>query len=349
MDKLKKTVLVTGATGFLGSHVLEALMSDNNIRLIAACRDSAKLLPGFDGEVRQGDLTDNSYVNELVKNVDVICHAAAWTSLWAHRTEEQRFYREPTIQLIEAAINSGVQRFIFDSSVVISGPRRNGETIGDHERANYPRHWPHMDIVVDIENYMRAQSNRGTAMVSLRCGHFVGERFNLGFLSLLLPRLKTHMVPWVDGGRARVPLVDGRDLGDAYALAATAQGLKGFESYNICGPSFPTMREVVDFLHKEAGVPKPHFGVPLSAAYVFAWLMEKLNPLLPGDPFLTRSIVFLGEDWFAPSALARERLGYEPKIDWKTAVRRQLKDMERQGYPTISLVDGSRWWARAGG
>jgi nucleoside-diphosphate-sugar epimerase len=342
----KKTVLVTGATGFLGSHFLEACMSNTDVHLIAACRHSSWLLPGFDGEVRQGDLTDNNYVRQVVQGVDVICHAAAWTSLWAHRKDEQRLYREPTMQLIDAAIGAGVQRFIFDSSVVAAGPHRNGTPIGDHEPAKHPGFWPHMDIVVDIENYMRDQSKRGTTMVSLRCGHFAGVRYNLGLLSLLLPRLKTHLVPWVAGGKARVPLVDGRDLGAACALAVTAEGLEGFESFNICGPSFPPMREVIEFLHAEIDVPRPHFGVPLWGAYVFGWLMEKLNPLLPGDPFLTRAIVFLGEDWYAPSDLAKERLGYEPKFDWKTAVRCQLKDMEGQGYPRTSLVDGTRWWAR---
>jgi hypothetical protein len=86
--------------------------------------------------------------------------------------------------------------------------------------------------------------------------------------------------------------------------------------------------------------------VPLRGAYAFGWLMKKLNPLLPGDPFLTRAVVYLGEDWYAPSDLARERLGYEPKIDWRTGLRRQLKEAESQGYPKTSLVDGTRWWAR---
>ncbi len=341
-----KTVLVTGATGFLGSHVLESLMPYEDITLIAACRNSTKLLPDFKGEVRQGDLTDDAYVKQLVKGVDIICHTAAWTSLWSHRKDEQRYYRKPTKALIDSAIDAGVERFIFDSSVVVPGPHRDGTPIDDNEPAKHPRLWPHMDIVVDIENYMRAQSERGTTMISLRCGHFVGVRFNLGFLSLVLPRLKTHMVPWVGGGKARVPLVDGRDIGNAYALSATVNGLEGFESFNICGPAFPTMREVVNFLHTEVGVPRPHFGVPLMGAYVFGWLMETINPILPGDPFLTRGIVYLGEDWYAPGKLAKERLGYEPKIDWKTAIRRQLKDMERQGYPRTSLVDGTRWWAR---
>ena len=335
----KKTVLVTGATGFLGSHVLEAFMANPDVHLIAACRNPARLLPGFDGEIRQGELTDRDYIKQLVQGVDVVCHAAAWTSLWAYRKEEQRRYREPTKALIDAAIESGVQRFIFDSSVVVSGPRRDGMPIADHAPARHPRIWPHMDIVVDIENYMHEQSGRGTTMVSLRCGHFAGARYNLGFLSLLLPRLKTHLVPWVSGGKARVPLVDGRDLGNAYALAGSAQGLKGFESFNICGPTFPTTREVIDFIHAEIGVPRPHFGVPLWGAYAFGWLMEKLNPLLPGDPFLTRAIVFLGEDWHAPSDLAKQRLGYEPQFGWQQAIRRQLNDMDRQGYPKTPLVD----------
>jgi len=341
-----KTVLVTGATGFLGSHVLEALMQNKHINLIAACRNPSNLLPGFSGEIRQGDLTDQNYVKQLPQGVDVICHAAAWTSLWAHRKEEQQLYREPTMALIDSGIAKGVERFIFDSSVVAAGAHRDGSAIDDHAEPRHPKFWPHMDIVVDIENYMREQSGRGTTMVSLRCGHFVGKRYNLGLLSLLVPRLKTHLVPWVAGGNARVPLVDGRDLGNAYALAAVVEGLSGFESFNICGPSFPTMREIINFLHHEIDVPRPHFGVPLTGAYLYAWLMEKLNPMLPGDPFLTRAIVYLGEDWYAPSDLAHEQLGYKAKYDWREAIRGQLNDMEQSANRHTPLVDGRRWWAR---
>lgn len=340
MKKIK--VLVTGATGFVGSHVLEELLDHEHIHIIAAYRDRAKLsrmVPSFDGEVRLGDLLDTGYIRELVKDVDVICHAAAWTSLWAHREEEQRYYREPSKALIDAAVEFGVKRFIFDSSLVVVTPHRDKTPIKDNEPATRPRLWPHMDIVVDIEQYMRKQSGRGTTMVSLRFGHFVGKGYNLGFLSLLFPRLKTHLVPWVAGGRARVPLVDGRDIGHAYYLATTAEGLQGFESFNICGPSFPPSREVIDFIHAETGVPRPHFGVPLRGAYAFAWLMEKINPLLPGDPFLTRAIVYLGEDWYAPNDYAKERLGYEASIDWKTAIRGQLLDMKNRGYAKTPLVD----------
>lgn len=335
------TVLVTGATGFLGSHVLEALQSRSGLHLVAACRRPSRLV-GFAGEVRQGDLTDSNYVQDVVKGVDVICHTAAWTSLWGHRKEEERLFREPTKALIDAAIAAKVKRFIFDSTVVVAGPHRDRTPIADHEPPKRLGFWPHMDCVVDIENYMGEQVGHGATMVSLRCGHFAGARYNLGFLSLLVPRLRTHLVPWVAGGKGRVPLVDGRDLGNAYALAATAEGLEGFESFNICGPAFPSVRDVIDFLHWEIDIPRPHFGVPLWAGYAFGWLMEKLDAVLPGDPFLTRAIVYLGEDWYAPSDLAKQRLGYEPQFDWKDALRRQLQDMARQGYPRIPLADPIR-------
>jgi len=99
------------------------------------------------------------------------------------------------------------------------------------------------------------------------------------------------------------------------------------------------MREVINFLHDEVDIPRPLFGVPLFGAYIFGWLMEKINPLLPGDPFLTRAIVYLGEDWYAPNDYAKKRLNYEPKIDWKTAIRGQLVDMKNNGYIKKSLVD----------
>ena len=248
----RKPYLVTGATGFLGSHVLEALMPNKDIHLIAACRNPSKLLPDFDGEVRQGDLTDSTYVRQLTQGVDVICHAAAWTSLWAHRKEEQRFYREPTKELIEAAIKSGVQRFIFDSSVVAVGPHRDGHPLVTMSRQSIQdsgRIWISWSILSTP-----CASKQGEAQPWWRCAAATlpARVTTWGLLSLLLPRLKTHLVPWVAGGKARVPLVDGERYRQRLRLGSKAEGLEGFESFNICGPSFPTMREVIDFLHTES-------------------------------------------------------------------------------------------------
>jgi len=87
------TVLVTSANGFVGSHILEALTHNNAVTVIAACRDKRKLLPKFASEVREGDLRDDNYLSCLLKGVDVVCHAAAWTSVWGHSAKFHQCYR----------------------------------------------------------------------------------------------------------------------------------------------------------------------------------------------------------------------------------------------------------------
>ena len=124
------------------------------------------------------------------------------------------------------------------------------------------------------------------------------------------------------------------DLGQAFARASLAQGLDDYESFNICGTEYPTLREVVQFISTETGLPQPLYSVPFSAGYAFGWLMEKLHPVLPGSsPFLTRSIVHLCENWLCPNGYAHSKLGYAPSKTWRTAMHEHLAELRRDGYP----------------
>lgn len=299
----KQRILVTDANGFLGSYVLETFAKFQDIHLIAAVRNISKLPANFSGEVCEGDLRDKTYVQELVKNVDVICHTAAWTSLWRHKKQEQHYFRDPSLALIDAAVAAGVKRFIWDSSVVLA-EKTPKASIRDNAPAQGRNFWPHLNAMAEIENHMQQQSGKGTKMIALRCGHFIGPRSNLGVITVLLPRLKTHLVPWVSGGQARQPLVAGEDLAQAFYLAATKSIIDDFISLNICGPSFPSMHEIISFLHQEAKTPLPHYNVPLWGAYAFGWLMETLHRVIPGQPLLTRPIAYLGENHYAPNMQA---------------------------------------------
>jgi nucleoside-diphosphate-sugar epimerase len=189
-------------------------------------------------------------------------------------------------------------------------------------------------LLIELDGYMRAQHRRGTQMVTLRLGHFVGAGNRLGLVPALVPRLKTYLVPWLAGGRKRLPLVADADLGKAFVLAARADGLDDYESFNICGPEFPTLREVIEHIAGLADCPTPLYGVPYAAGHLFGWLMETLHPLLPGSsPFLTRSIVHLSENWVCATAYARDKLGYVPTKGWRLAVREHLADLATEAYP----------------
>jgi nucleoside-diphosphate-sugar epimerase len=338
----KQRVLVTGASGFLGGNILRALAEMPGVEPVAACRSRFKLGAQFTGEVREGDLMNPAYRAAVVRDVDVVCHAASWASMWNHARLEQERFLEPTIDLIEQSIRQGVARLVQTSTNAIGEVRQDGAPHDDFSPTPYTGFWPHLDRLIDVDHYMRTECQRGTQMVTLRLGHFIGKGNRLGILPALLPRLRTYLVPWLAGGRKRMSLVADTDLGQAFALAATANGLDDYESFNICGADFPTMREVIDFIADETGFPRPVYSVPYPAGYAFGWLMEKLHPVLPGtSPFLTRSIVRLSEDWLCPNGYAERKLGYHPQKAWRTAVREHLTDLEERGYPWPNLAQAS--------
>ena len=330
-----KRVLVTGANGFVGSHVLQALQERDDVQVIAACRDRRRLPAGFRGEVREGDLRDAGFRKAVVKDVDVVCHAAAWSSLWGHARESRELFLQPSLALIEAARAAGVRRFVNTSSISAAAPDRSA----DPSSRGIPRAlWPHLCNVIEVENVLRAQANAQFQVVNLRLGIFAGRRYALGLLPILMPRLKTHLVPWVAGGRTGMPIIDGRDIGQAFALAATAEGLADYEGFNIVGPEVPTVRQVITFLHDEFGTPLPHFSVPFAIAYPFAWLMEKLDAIVPWEPLVTRSIILLMEETNADNSKAEHMLGYHPAHDWRSAIRVQVQEMQVRQMRQMSMA-----------
>ena len=330
MSNITNRVLVTGSTGFVGSHALEAISTDETLEVIAACRDRSRLPKSFKGETRIGDIHNGEYLNSLFDGVDTVCNAFAWTSMYSHAKESSRLFLQPSLQLIDSAINSGVKRFINVSTTSASSP----DTSTDAMSKGISRHyWPHLCNVIAIENYLRERANQNFTVINLRLGLFAGNRYAIGLLPILLPRLKTHFVPWVSGGHTSMPIIDGRDIGQAFEKSVQVQGLSGYQSFNIVGPSVPTVREVIEFIH-EHGYPKPHFNVPFPVAFAFAWLMETIDPVVPWEPLVTRSIIHLLREVNADNLKAKEALGYTPKHDWRDAIEVQLNEMrEKQDKP----------------
>ena len=333
------TILVTGATGFLGKSILNAFAQYENVEVIAACRNPAKLTKSFKGEVREGDLRDPSYRQAVVKNVDVICHAGTWASMWGHDQQEQQYFYQPALDLIEQSIAAGVKRFLLSGSVVIANPSKTDSFIDDFSPTVKTGLWPHIDYLIDIDTYMKNNARRGMQMVTMRLGHFVGAGNKLGLVPVLVPRLKTYLVPWLAAGKSRLPLIADTDLGNSFVSASLVKSLNDYESFNICGNSFPTTREVIDYIAAKTGAPTPLISVPYSAGYLFAWLMEILFPILPGkSPFLTRSVVHLAEEWVCATDYAKSKLGFQPQKDWRTAMDEALDELKANDYPWPHLT-----------
>ncbi len=326
-----KTILVIGANGFIGSHTLTWLSQQAGIHLVAACRNKHKLPAWYQGDIREGDLRDEGDLSGLLAGVDVVINAMAWSSLWGNKDASDELFYQPVRQLLDHFFNSNARRFINISSTSVAAPDHSQDAMSEGIVRGI---WPHLDNVIRIENLLRQRASKDKTVINLRLGLFAGENYNLGLLPILLPRLKTHLVPWIQGGKTQMPLADGRDYGQAMGLAAMKEGGPSYQAFNIVGSSIPTARDVILFLHEEFGYPKPHFSVPFSLAYPFAHLMEILDPIVPWEPLIVRSIIHLLENTGADNTRATEALGYQPRHDWREAIRVQIAEMERrQTYP----------------
>lgn len=326
-----KTILVTGANGFVGTHTLQYLMKQPGIKLIAACRDRSRLDPVFEGEVRQGDIRDEAYLQQLFDGVDVVVNAIAWTSLWGNKQASDALFLRPSINMITHFARSQARQWVNISTTSAAAPEQSADAMSP----GIPRKfWQHLNNVITIENTLRGLADQQKTVINLRLGLFAGEHYALGLLPVLVPRMKTHLVPWVAGGKTEMPIIDGRDIAQAMGLAALKEGLSGYHSLNVVGPEVPRVREVIEYIATEYALPKPHFGVPFALAYPFAWLMEKLDPLVPWEPLIVRSIIHLLENTGATNEQATQLLGYHPQYHWQQAIAAQMREMQtRQKRP----------------
>jgi len=329
------TILVTGANGFVGTHTLKSLMGVKDINLIAACRDKSKLISEFNGEVREGDFRDDNYLDKILDGVDVVCNAMAWTSLWGHKKQSHELYFQPTIKLIDKIVEKKIKRLINISTTAAASPEKSSDAMSTGIKRTF---WPHLCNVIEIENYMRDKASSTSSMINMRLGIFAGEHYALGVLPILLPRLKTHLVPWVAAGKTSLPVIDGRDIGNAMKCAAISEKLHAYQAFNIVGKDVPTVREVIEHIHEAFGYPKPHFSVPFGLAYPFAWLMEKLDPFVPWEPLICRSIIHLLEEVAVDNERATRIIGYQPEHNWRDAIDNQINEMNNLQKQAMSMA-----------
>ncbi|HHH50542.1 MAG TPA: NAD(P)-dependent oxidoreductase [Saprospiraceae bacterium] len=175
---------------------------------------------------------------------------------------------------------------------------------------------------------MEQIQDKGMEIIVLRVGYFTGKKYSLGLLPILLPRLKTHLVPWIEKGKTTFPLIDGNDVGLAFRLSITSKLEENFNIIDIVGKEIPTVREVFNYLNAKYNYPLPHFSVSYKFAYGFARFMRFIHKFLPSDPLIVPAIVLLLEETNATNDKAERILNYRPNIHWKKSIDIQIAEME---------------------
>ena len=262
---------VTGGTGFVGAHVVRALLAHGRgVRCLARPGSSRSNLEGLDVEIVTGDLTDVASLRSAAAGCQVVYHCAADYRLGA-RVPAQIFAANVagTENVLRAAADASVDRVVYTSSVGALGLAPPGQTaneetpvdpatlIGAYKRSKHA-----------AEGVAREWAGRGLPVVIVNPSTPVGERDAKPTPTgrMIVDFLRGRMPAYVDTG---LNIVDVRDVAAGHLLAAE-RGRVG-ERY-ILGNRNMTLREILERLAAISGLPAPrwrlpHF-VPLAAAAV---------------------------------------------------------------------------------
>ena len=265
----------------------------------------------------------------MLAGIDVICHAAGWSSFEKTGKSSSRSYLEPTLDLINRAVEWRVSRFVNLSSIYVAPfMQRNNAEIRGKPRS----YWPMINHLIAVEDYMREYYSR-CQFINLRLGLYSGKRLNMGLLPLLLARSQHRALPCIRGPLGYLPLVDGQDIGQAFARAALAPLDAAYTSLNISGPSTPSQAEAMKFIEQQ--IQHPVLGTALPAFMVDPWLWLRGKLQKQGNqPLFTPAMLNMLKSPPIDNLGATHNLGYDPEISWQASLLNTLELYKNQSLNT---------------
>jgi nucleoside-diphosphate-sugar epimerase len=311
----ERAVLVTGATGFIGSHLAERLVAEGAcVRVLV--RDPQKLLPSLRDrvEVVHGDLLQPDCFAAATKDCDIVFHVAAWLGQPNRREVACALNVTATQQLAEAARTSGVRRFVSTSSIAVYGPVLDG--VVDET-------WPHSDVYLYSETkslgeqvVFAAQTDR-FEVTGIRPAEVYGPRG--GSWTTLPVKLAQRGIPsLVGGGHGFAHPVYVANLVDAYLLAAQCDEAIG-EAFTICDADVPWR----EFYGRYAAMAGKHArSIPVGLAWCGAFGAEIGAKFTRRPPTVSRAMLgFITGRCVYSTEKARRLLGWSPRFSLDEGLR----------------------------
>ncbi|HUB07215.1 MAG TPA: NAD-dependent epimerase/dehydratase family protein [Myxococcales bacterium] len=324
-------IAITGATGFLGGHVIERLVHGGH-GVTALARGEAPRLQQRGVTIVRGELPDPRAAAELVKGAEALIHLAGRVSRDpADGPAMYRLHVEGTRRLLEAALAAGVARVILASTsgtIGVFAEERVATEADDYPIETVGR-WPYyLSKIYEEKLALSMQREKGLPVVCLNPSLILGpgdER--LSSVGDVWRFLHEDIPAMPSGG---LSFVDVRDAAQAFEAALT-RGRPG-ERYLLGGANMP-FTEFFGRLSRLTGVPPPRLRLPSRVNVFGAGLLERWSHFRGVEPPIDRASVEMGEHWFdVDSGKAREELGFAPRDPQETlrdTVRFLQKRLER--------------------
>jgi nucleoside-diphosphate-sugar epimerase len=316
------TCLITGATGFVGSHLAEACSARGySVRALVRPGSTSSSLEEAGVAFVRGDLQEPHCLPGALDGVDVVFHCAAKVGDWGPADDYRRINVEGLRNLLEASRSKPLRRFVHLSSLGVYAARHH---YGTDESEALPKH--HVDGYTQskVESEQLAltyQNEHSVPIVVLRPGFIYGPR-DRTVVPKLVENLRNGIVRYLGSGRQALNTIFIGNLVDALLLAEQKEGVLG-QVYNLTDDEPVSKRRFIEGIATGLGVPPPRSSVPLWVARLAAAVMEtwarRRGDAVP--PRLTQArLKFLGLNLDFSIEKAKRELGYRPRWTFDQAL-----------------------------
>lgn len=340
-------VMITGATGFIGSHITRTF-SDNRVPVGCLVRKGSSLsnLEGLNAEYRSGDIaaSDAGELSKAFAGYNWVIHNAAKVSDWGNYQDFYRTNVTGTLNVLEACVQAGIRNIIMTGSNSVYG-EENSLVVKD-ENSTCNSHYPYfgdrffpcgLNYYRDTKALAKKKalayaSARGLNLTILEPVWVYGEgEFKTGFYEYL--KTARTGIPFLPGSKGnKFHVIYAGDLARAYFLVYN-KGLAGINCILVGNEQAESMERIYRLFCEEAGIKKPG-NIPKFLVYPAAFLLELLYTVFhaPHPPLLTRGRVnmFYDNIEFSPEK-ARGILGFRNAYSLEEGIKRTVAWYKERG------------------
>jgi nucleoside-diphosphate-sugar epimerase len=309
---MTRKLFITGASGFVGGAIVQALAGGNTMLALSRSERSDAAIRALGGTPVRGEL--GSVALEAIAGCDAVIHCAAFVKQWGTREQFWNANVEGTRQLLQAARQAGAQRFIH---IGTEAALFHGQHMRDiDEQYPYPAHTPFLysETKAAAEKLVLAANAPGFATLSIR-PRFVWGPGDQTILPVLEKMVRSGQFVWIDHGRAQTSTTHIANLVHAVELALERGA--GGNAYFVTDEGTTQMHEFLTALLATRKLKPQDKSIPGWLARTLAAVTEAAWRALgkTSDPPLTRlAASMMSRDCTIRADKAQRELGYHPVI-----------------------------------